>query len=63
MKNITNVICRFRRTTVTVCIGFLLSGCVGTIIETAADASLAVAKTPFKVGGAIVDVVGGDDED
>ncbi|MFP6781862.1 MAG: hypothetical protein VCB59_09210 [Gammaproteobacteria bacterium] len=62
MEDTTNIIGRFRRTTITVCIGFLLSGCVGTIIETAADASLAVAKTPFKVGGAIVDVVG-DDED
>jgi hypothetical protein len=40
-----------------------LSGCVGTVIETAADATLAVAKTPFKIGGAIVDVVAGEDDD
>jgi ABC-type uncharacterized transport system auxiliary subunit len=41
---------------------FVLSGCVGTIIETATDATLAVAKAPFKVGGAIVDIVDGDDD-
>ena len=39
------------------------SGCVGSIIEAATDATLAVAKAPFKVGGAIVDVVDGDDDD
>ncbi|MFT4582037.1 MAG: hypothetical protein ACI915_001018 [Gammaproteobacteria bacterium] len=42
------------------CIG--LSGCIGTIIETATDATLAVVKAPFKVGGAIVDVIDGDDD-
>lgn len=40
-----------------------LGGCVGTVIEATTDAALAVAKTPFKVGGAIVDVVDGDDDD
>ena len=40
-----------------------VSGCAGTIIETATDAAVAVAKIPFKVGGAVVDVVTGDDED
>ena len=36
---------------------WLLSGCVGMAINTATDAALAVAKVPFKVGGAVVDVV------
>lgn len=40
-----------------------LSACIGTIIETTTDAAIAVAKIPFKVGGAIVDVVSGDDDD
>ena len=41
----------------------LLSGCAGAVIETATDAALAVAKVPFKVGGAVVDVMSDDDED
>ncbi len=40
-----------------------LTGCAGTIIETTTDAALAVAKVPFKAGGAIVDVLSGDDEE
>ncbi len=39
-----------------------LTACVGTIVETTTDAALAVAKVPFKAGGAIVDVIS-DDED
>lgn len=35
----------------------ILSGCVGMAIETATDAAIAVGKVPFKVGGAVVDVV------
>ena len=38
------------------------SGCVGSIIAAATDATLAVAEAPFKVGGAIIDVVDGDDD-
>ena len=41
----------------------LLSGCASTIIGTAVDATIEVAKVPFKVGGAVVDVVTGDEED
>ena len=41
---------------------FLLTGCIGTVIETTTDAAIAVAKVPFKVGGAVVDVVSDDDE-
>lgn len=40
-----------------------LGGCVGTVIGVTTDAAIAVAKVPFKVGGAIVDVATGDDED
>ncbi len=40
-----------------------LQGCVGLVIDTATDATIAVAKVPFKVGGAVLDVVAGDDED
>lgn len=40
-----------------------ISGCVGTAIETATDAAIAVAKVPFKVVGAAADVVSGDDDD
>lgn len=45
-----------------VLVSFILSGCVSTIIGTAVDATIEVAKVPFKVGGAVIDVVS-DDED
>lgn len=39
------------------------SACVvGTVVGAAADVAIEVAKVPFKVGGAVVDVVS-DDED
>ena len=41
----------------------LASGCVGQAIETTTDAAIAVGKIPFKVGGAVVDVVTGDEDD
>ena len=41
---------------------FVMPGCAGTIIETATDAAVAVAKIPFKVGAGIVDVITDDDE-
>lgn len=40
-----------------------LTGCIGQAIETTTDAVIAVGKVPFKVGGAVVDVVAGDDDD
>ena len=40
---------------------FSLSGCISTVVGTVADAAIEVVKVPFKVGGAIVDVVTGDD--
>ncbi|MFK7887366.1 MAG: NF038104 family lipoprotein [Gammaproteobacteria bacterium] len=42
---------------------FALSGCIGQAIETTTDAVIAVGKVPFKVGGAVVDVVTGDDDE
>ena len=37
---------------------FSLSGCVaGTIVDAAVDTTIAVAKVPFKVGGAVIDVI------
>jgi len=50
--------------TMFVCLLLLgLTGCVGTIIETATDTAIAIAKVPLKVGGAVLDVVSGDDDD
>lgn len=40
-----------------------LQGCAGLVIGAATDATIAVAKVPFKIGGAVLDVVAGDDED
>jgi hypothetical protein len=34
----------------------LLNGCLGAVVGAAVDVSLEVAKVPFKVAGAIVDV-------
>ena len=39
-----------------------LSSCLGTVVGTAVDVTLEVAKVPFKVAGAVVDVMT-DDED
>ena len=38
-----------------------LQGCLGSIIGTTADVAIEVIKVPFKVGGAVVDVVTGDE--
>ena len=40
-----------------------LSGCVGTLVGAVVDTTIEVAKIPFKVGGAVVDVVTGDEDD
>ncbi len=42
---------------------FLLQGCAGTVVGTAVDVTIEVVKIPFKVGGAIIDGVTGDDDD
>ncbi|MEX0738726.1 MAG: NF038104 family lipoprotein [Pseudohongiella sp.] len=41
----------------------LLTGCLGTVVGSAVDVTLEVAKVPFKVAGAAVDVVTDDDDD
>jgi len=50
---------------VMILLSLLLANCVGFVVGTAVDTTLAVAKVPFKVAGAVVDVVvpDGDDED
>ena len=40
----------------------MTSGCVGMAIGAATDAAIEVGKVPFKVGGAVVDVVSDDDK-
>jgi len=42
---------------------FLLSGCVGTIVGAAVDTTIEVAKVPFKVAGAAIDVATPDKDD
>ncbi|NNF16146.1 MAG: hypothetical protein HKN70_05320 [Gammaproteobacteria bacterium] len=39
-----------------------IAGCVGMVIGQTADAAIEVAKIPFKVGAAVIDVAAGDDE-
>lgn len=41
----------------------VLPGCLGTVVGAAVDTTIEVAKVPFKVGGAVVDIATGDDED
>lgn len=41
----------------------MLNGCVvGSVIGMATDVTIEVAKVPFKVGGAVIDVVSDDEE-
>ncbi len=40
-----------------------LSGCIGTAVGVVVDTTIEVAKIPFKVGAAVVDVVSGDDDE
>lgn len=39
-----------------------LSACVSTVVGTVVDTTIEVVKVPFKVGGAVIDVVTGDDD-
>jgi len=41
----------------------LNSGCLGTIVGTAADVAIEVVKVPFKAGAAVVDAVSSGDEE
>lgn len=40
-----------------------LSSCLGTVVGSVVDVTLEVAKVPFKVAGAAIDVVTPDDDD
>lgn len=40
-----------------------LTGCLGAVVGTAVDVTLEVAKIPFKVAGAVIDVATPDKED
>ena len=44
-------------------ISMSLSGCLGFIVGSAVDVGIAVAKVPFKVTKAAVDVLTDDDDD
>lgn len=44
-------------------LGLMLSGCLGAVVGTAVDVTLEVAKVPFKVAGAAIDVVSDGDEE
>ncbi len=52
------------RTAMLLCL-CLLNGCVGAVVGAAVDTTIEVAKVPFKVAGAAVDLVvpDGDDEE
>lgn len=49
--------------TVLLVISFTLTGCVGTIVGAAVDTTIEVAKVPFKVVGAAVDLAIPDKEE
>ena len=40
-----------------------LTACIGTAVGLVVDTAIEVVKIPFKVGAAVVDVVGRDDDD
>jgi len=41
----------------------MLSACLGAVVGTAVDVTLEVAKVPFKVAGAVIDVATSDDDE
>ena len=45
---------------IALCLG--LTGCIGAVVGTVVDVGIEVAKVPFKVGKAVVDVVSDDDD-
>ncbi|MEX1197510.1 MAG: NF038104 family lipoprotein [Pseudohongiellaceae bacterium] len=54
---------RLRMAGLAIVLAATLSACLGTVVGTAADVTIEVAKVPFKVAGAAVDVASGDDDD
>ncbi len=69
MKNIQRMISKATvlRITGVVFLLLLLQGCaamvVGAVVGTATTVAIETAKVPFKVGGAVIDVVSDDDEE
>ncbi len=53
----------FLRVIILLAISLGLQSCVGTIVGAAVDTSIEVAKVPFKVVGAAVDLAIPDDDD
>lgn len=51
------------RTGIAILVAASLGGCLGTVVGTAADVTIEVAKVPFKVAGAAVDIASGDDDE
>ncbi|MDA0688053.1 MAG: NF038104 family lipoprotein [Proteobacteria bacterium] len=52
-----------RTTMVILLVGLGLNSCIGTVVGAAVDTTIEVAKVPFKVAGAAVDVLVPDDDD
>ena len=46
-----------------VLLSLLLASCVGTVVGAAVDTTIEVAKVPFKVVGAAIDLAVPDDDD
>jgi len=44
------------------CLIITLSGCIGAIVDTAVDTTVAVAKVPIKVAGSVIDAASKDKE-
>ena len=53
----------FRKTLIVLGLAVLCSGCIGTMVGQTTSAAIEVAKVPFKVGGAVIDVANGDDDE
>jgi len=53
---------RLRQCTALILLALPLSACLGTVVGTAVDVTLEVAKVPFKVAGAAVDIATPDDD-
>ena len=51
------------RTVALMLLAVLQTGCLAAAVDTAVDTTIAVAKVPFKVVGAAVDVATPDDDD
>lgn len=62
MKKPRPVTCKARLTVVLI-LCLLLSSCVGTIVGAVVDTSIEVAKVPFKVVGAVIDLAIPDGND